>query len=200
MEIRPSGLVSKFPSQLREKKLFKEEKLALAPCPPNFERRKGEEGGGGTIGRGLDRGFGLLNERRAQPVDNRYRRFSVNIEAEHGIAITFDENFENLHEPGGKVCSPRDRISGRLNECLPCFRNFFGRRGEVTFYYYMKYSTRDFRIFVFRNFLFSRLGFLNSTFEEGETIFLCFIVSSMNSLEIHFESFLHIMHFASNND
>lgn len=54
----------------------------------------------------------------------------LNIEAEHGIAITFDENFENLHEPGGKVCSPRDRISGRLNECLPCFRNFFRRRGE----------------------------------------------------------------------
>lgn len=74
------------------------------------------------------------------------------------------------------------------------------REKKVTFYYYMKYSTRDFRIFVFRNFLFSRLGFLNSTFEEGETIFLCFIVSSMNSLEIHFESFLHIMHFASNND
>lgn len=74
------------------------------------------------------------------------------------------------------------------------------RENKVTFYYYMKYSTRDFRIFVFRNFLFSRLGFLNSTFEEGETIFLCFIVSSMNSLEIHFESFLHIMHFASNND
>lgn len=64
------------------------------------------------------------------------------------------------------------------------------REKKVTFYYYMKYSTRDFRIFVFRNFLFSRLGFLNSTFEEGETIFLCFIVSSMNSLEIHFESFL----------
>lgn len=46
------------------------------------------------------------------------------------------------------------------------------REEKVTFYYYMKYSTRDFRIFVFRNFLFSRLGFLNSTFkEEGETIF-----------------------------
>lgn len=76
----PVGTRFQVPSQLHEKKLFKEEKLALAPCPPNFERG----GGGGMIGRGLDRaGLGRFIKRNPWTIDT---RLSVNIGAEDGIA------------------------------------------------------------------------------------------------------------------
>lgn len=83
-------------------------------------------------------------------------------------AITFDENFENLHD---KVCSPRN---SREIECLviPSVVAFVisggEREGKVPFYYYM----RDFR--VFRNFSRVFSLFLDSTFEEEGRRFLFF--------------------------